>query len=238
MFAVMKTGGKQYRVQSGDVLRVEKLNAEAGDEIQFNDILMVGDTVGAPLVEGAGVKATVIDQIKGPKTINFVKRRRKHGSQRRKGHRQQLTLVRIGDILESGADKSGIRAAVSGRGIAFAVAGVAAAAGAAAAYAATRGNDSDTAKAAPKAKPSATEKEAPKAKSAKEASVTSGADDLKLLSGVGPALEKKLHAEGITTFAQIAAWTDAEVEEFGEKLSFKGRIEREGWIEQAKELSK
>ncbi|MCB5197943.1 50S ribosomal protein L21 [Loktanella sp. TSTF-M6] len=237
MFAVMKTGGKQYRVQSGDVLRVEKLNAEAGDEIQFNEVLMVGDTVGAPLVEGAGVKATVIDQIKGPKTINFVKRRRKHGSQRRKGHRQQLTLVRIGDILESGADKSGIRAAVSGRGIAFAIAGVAAAAGAAAAYAATRSDDK--AEAAPKkAKPSATEKAAPKAKTAKEASVTGGADDLKQLSGVGPALEKKLHAEGITTFAQIAAWTDEDVEKFGEALSFKGRIEREGWIEQAKELSK
>jgi len=63
MFAVLKTGGKQYRVQSGDVLRVEKLDAQAGDEIQFNEILMVGDSIGAPLVEGAGVKATVIDQI-------------------------------------------------------------------------------------------------------------------------------------------------------------------------------
>jgi len=134
MFAVLKTGGKQYRVQSGDVLRVEKLDAQAGDEIQFNEILMVGESIGAPLVEGAGVKATVIDQIKGPKTINFVKRRRKHGSQRKKGHRQQLTLVRIGDIMESGADKSGIRAALSGRGLAFATGAVAlAAAGAAAA---------------------------------------------------------------------------------------------------------
>ena len=232
MFAVLKTGGKQYRVQSGDVLRVEKLDAQAGDEIQFNDVLMVGDTIGAPLVEGAGVKATVIDQIKGPKTINFVKRRRKHGSQRKKGHRQQLTLVRIGDILESGAEKSGIRAAMSGRGMAFATGAVAlAAAGAAAAYAATRGDDTAEAKPAKAAKSTA----APKAAKAAPAA---GADDLKQLSGVGPALEKKLHAEGITTFAQIAAWTDADVEEFGEKLNFKGRIEREGWIEQAKELSK
>ena len=112
MFAVMKTGGKQYRVQSGDVLRVEKLAADAGDMVQFNEVLMVGSTVGVPMVVGAGVQAEVIDQIKGPKTINFVKRRRKHSSKRTKGHRQKLTLVRIKDILEKGAEKSGIKAAM------------------------------------------------------------------------------------------------------------------------------
>ena len=112
MFAVMKTGGKQYRVQSGDVLRVEKLAADAGEMIQFNEVLMVGSTVGAPMIAGAGVQAEVIDQIKGPKTINFVKRRRKHSSKRTKGHRQKLTLVRIKDILEKGADKSGVKAAI------------------------------------------------------------------------------------------------------------------------------
>ncbi|MCO4825907.1 MAG: 50S ribosomal protein L21, partial [Amylibacter sp.] len=115
MFAVLKTGGKQYKVQSGDVLRVEKLAAIAGQKIQFNDVLMLGGdtvTVGAPLVAGAGVQAEVIDQIKGVKTINFVKRRRKHSSKRTKGHRQKLTLVRITDILASGADKSGVDAAV------------------------------------------------------------------------------------------------------------------------------
>ena len=112
MFAVMKTGGKQYRVQSGDVLRVEKLAADAGDMIQFNEVLMVGSTVGGPMIEGAGVQAEVIDQIKGPKTINFVKRRRKHSSKRTKGHRQKLTLVRIKDILEKGAEKSGVKAAI------------------------------------------------------------------------------------------------------------------------------
>jgi large subunit ribosomal protein L21 len=63
------------------------------------------------------------------------------------------------------------------------------------------------------------------------------ADDLKKLSGVGPALEKKLIAAGVTTFAQIAAWTEADIAEFDEKLSFKGRIEREGWVEQAKKLA-
>jgi len=112
MFAVMKTGGKQYRVQPGDVLRVEKLAADAGEMIQFNEVLMVGSTVGAPMIAGAGVQAEVIDQIKGPKTINFVKRRRKHSSKRTKGHRQKLTLVRIKDILEKGAEKSGVKAAI------------------------------------------------------------------------------------------------------------------------------
>ena len=111
MFAVLKTGGKQYKVQAGDVLRVEKLDAAAGDKIQFNDILMVGATVGAPLVAGAAVQAEVIDQIKGEKTISYHKRRRKHSSQRTRGHRQHLTLVRITDVLEAGADASGFKAA-------------------------------------------------------------------------------------------------------------------------------
>jgi large subunit ribosomal protein L21 len=214
MFAVMKTGGKQYKVQSGDILRVEKLAADAGEKIQFNEILMLGGdnvTVGAPLVAGAAVQAEVVDQVKGEKVINFVKRRRKHSSKRTKGHRQKLTLVRVTEILASGADKSGVKAAVG----AGSVAGVAVAAAA------------PKKAAAPKAEKKA---EAPKAAAA-------GADDLKLLSGVGPALEKKLQEAGVTSFAQIAAWTDADVEEFGEKLSFKGRIEREGWIEQAKELA-
>ena len=115
MFAVMKTGGKQYRVQTGDVLRVEKLAAEAGEKIQFNDVLILGGetpVVGVPTVAGAAVQAEVIDQIRGEKVIHFVKRRRKHGSQRTKGHRQYLTLVRVTDILASGADASGIKAAI------------------------------------------------------------------------------------------------------------------------------
>ncbi len=114
MFAVLKTGGKQYKVKAGDVLRVEKLAANAGDKIQFNEILMLGGdtlTVGSPLVAGAAVQAEVIDQIKADKVIHFVKRRRKHSSQRTKGHRQQLTLVRVTEVLAKGADKSGIAAA-------------------------------------------------------------------------------------------------------------------------------
>jgi large subunit ribosomal protein L21 len=225
MFAVMKTGGKQYKVQSGDTLRVEKLAADAGEKVQFNEILMLGGekvVVGAPLVDGAAVQAEVVDQIKGEKVINFVKRRRKHSSKRTKGHRQQLTLLRVTDILDSGADKSGVKAAVGAgtlpRGLGEDK------------YTTNRAEQSDM-------KARVANDEA-KAKPAKEAGVAKGAaDDLKQLSGVGPALEKKLHEAGITSFAQIAAWTDADVEEFGEKLSFKGRIEREGWIEQAKELA-
>ena len=212
MFAVLKTGGKQYKVQSGDVLRVEKLAADAGEKVQFNEILMVGANVGSPLVAGAGVQAEVIDQIKGEKTINFVKRRRKHSSKRTKGHRQQLTLLRVTDILEKGADKSGVKAAIGAGSVS--VAAVAA------------------------AKPAKKAAAPKKAEAKKEAPAAAGADDLKELSGVGPALEKKLHANGVTTFAQIAAWGADDIAEFDEKLSFKGRIEREGWVDQAKALAK
>ena len=112
MFAVLKTGGKQYRVQQGDVLRVEKLSCEAGETIQFNEVLVVGDQIGAPFVAGAAVQATVIDQIKGEKVIHFVRRRRKHSSKRTKGHRQQLTLVRVTEILASGGEATGVKAAI------------------------------------------------------------------------------------------------------------------------------
>ncbi len=115
MFAVLKTGGKQYRVQTGDVLRVERLAADAGETVQFNDVLMLGGdapVIGAPLVAGAAVQATVIDQIKADKVIHFVKRRRKHSSQRTKGHRQKLTLVRVTEILASGAESTGVKAAI------------------------------------------------------------------------------------------------------------------------------
>ena len=220
MFAVLKTGGKQCRVQAGDVLRVEKLAAVAGEKVQFNEILMVGTTVGTPLVEGAAVQADVVDQIKGDKVINFVKRRRKHSSKRTKGHRQQLTLLRVTEILEKGADKSGVKAAIGAGSVA------------AVAVEATK-----------PAKKAAPQKEAaPKAEAPKEVpqaaapKAEAGADDLKQLSGVGPALEKKLLEAGVTTFAQIASWGEAEIAEFDEKLSFKGRIEREGWVEQAKAL--
>ncbi|MFN3953127.1 MAG: 50S ribosomal protein L21 [Pararhodobacter sp.] len=128
MFAVLKTGGKQYRVQAGDLLRVERLAADAGETVQFNEILMVGGdapVVGAPLVAGAAVQAEVIDQIKAEKVIHYVKRRRKHSSQRTKGHRQKLTLLRVTEILAAGGDATGVKAAI-GSGSAPAVAAEAA----------------------------------------------------------------------------------------------------------------
>ncbi|MCX7888580.1 MAG: 50S ribosomal protein L21 [Rhodobacteraceae bacterium] len=116
MFAVLKTGGKQYRVQAGDVLRVELIAADSGDKVQFNEVLMIGGdkpVVGSPLVRGAAVQAEVIEGlIKADKVITYHKRRRKHSSQRTRGHRQKLTLVRITDILASGAETSGVKAAV------------------------------------------------------------------------------------------------------------------------------
>ena len=105
MFAVVKTGGKQYRVAANDIITVEKLVAEQGATVSFDQVLMLGGdtvTVGVPLVAGASVTAEVLEQFKGEKTIAFVKRRRKHSSQRKRGHRQQLTRVKIIDILAGG----------------------------------------------------------------------------------------------------------------------------------------
>ena len=119
MYAIIETGGKQYKVQKNDVLAVEKLSAKGGDKVQFNAVLLTGGKevkVGDPLVKGAGVQATVIDQIKDKKVISFVKRRRKSSSKSKKGHRQQITLVKITDILESGADKTNVQEARSGKG--------------------------------------------------------------------------------------------------------------------------
>jgi large subunit ribosomal protein L21 len=116
MFAVLKTGGKQYKVQSGDVLRVEKLDGAAGDQIKFDQILMLGGdelTVGTPFIAGASVTAEVIDQIKADKVISYVKRRRKHSSQRTRGHRQQLTLLRVTEIAGKGGKVSAKKAAKS-----------------------------------------------------------------------------------------------------------------------------
>jgi large subunit ribosomal protein L21 len=222
MFAVLKTGGKQYKVQSGDMLRVEKLAADAGETIQFNEILMLGGdapVIGAPLVADAAVQAEVIDQVKADKVINFVKRRRKHSSQRTKGHRQKLTLVRVTEILNSGADKSGVKAALGAGSVsASAVAAVV-----------------EPASKAKTAKPAVAKATKAKLAAPKDDKAAAGGD-LKKLSGVGPALEKKLIAAGVTSLEQVAAWTEADVSKIDEELSFKGRIEREGWIAQAKEL--
>ena len=245
MFAVVKTGGKQYKVQTGDILRVERLAANAGDKIQFNQILMLGGdktVVGSPLVAGAAVQADVIDQIKGEKTIKFVKRRRKHSSKRTHGHRQYLTLVRVTDILATGADKSKVQEAVGSGSVEFKfVESVKPKKSADLKTKAEKSPKKPVKKEAKPVKEVKPEKEAKAKKSApaKEKKVTTTvSDDLKQLSGVGPALEKKLHAAGVKSFEQIAAWSVKDVEAINEKISSKGRVEKEGWIDQAKEKLK
>jgi large subunit ribosomal protein L21 len=206
MYAVIRTGGKQYRVAKDDVIRVEKIAGAAGDPVAFADVLAVtgaGEPAfGTPLVEGATVTGEVVEQGRAKKIIVFKKKRRK-GYRRTHGHRQDVTVVRITDILTGGAK--------------------------------------------PKAKPAA--KPAPAnadpAARAETATVPAGtdaaaakADDLKKISGLGPVLQKKLNGLGVTTFAQIAAWTEADIERVDAELNFKGRITREDWVGQAKALAK
>jgi large subunit ribosomal protein L21 len=108
MFAVFKTGGKQYRVAAEDVLKIEKVKGEPGEIVEFGEVLVVGGdnvTLGAPIVAGATVAAEVLDQARGPKIIAFKKRRRKN-SRRKRGHRQEFTLLRITEILTDGKKPS------------------------------------------------------------------------------------------------------------------------------------
>jgi large subunit ribosomal protein L21 len=105
MYAVIRTGGKQYKVAPQDVLKIEKIEGAAGEAVQFADVLMVGGegepTFGAPLVSGATVAAEVVEQTRGPKVIIFKKKRRQN-YRRKRGHRQDLTTVRILEILTGG----------------------------------------------------------------------------------------------------------------------------------------
>ena len=102
MYAVIKTGGKQYRVAKDDIIKIEKLEGAAGATLEFSEVLMVGEgssvKVGAPTVAGAKVTAELVEQTRGPKVIAFKKRRRKN-SRRKRGHRQDLTKVRITGIV-------------------------------------------------------------------------------------------------------------------------------------------
>ena len=108
MFAVIKTGGHQYRVAEDDVIRVGKLNGNVGEIVQIKDVMLVGGDkpqLGTPMVSGASVAVEVIEQSRGPKVIAFKKRRRKN-SRRKRGHRQDFTLVRISEILTDGEEPS------------------------------------------------------------------------------------------------------------------------------------
>ena len=274
MYAVLKTGGKQYRVQPGDTLRVEKLEAEEGTTVRFDQVLMIGggtDTaIGSPVLDGAAVEAEVLAQIKGEKVISFVRRRRKHSSKRTRGHRQRLTVLRVtgiqppgGEMVEAQAEdavavagdrvedagaepaevtvEDGGRASVPGGIVeAESVSGTAAPSDAVA---------ETVADAEPGAAPA--DDEAPaldaiaddaEAREAGEAPALLDAprgepDDLTRLSGVGPKLSETLNGIGVYHFDQIAEWGEAEIAYMDARLRFKGRIQREGWIEQAKALA-
>jgi large subunit ribosomal protein L21 len=117
MYAVIRTGGKQYRVAKNDVIKIERLPGEAGQTVEFDEVLMVGGEqplVGTPLVPGAKVLGTLLEQTRGPKIIVFKKKRRKN-YKRRTGHRQDISVVRVTEIArpdaaggdEHGAQESG-----------------------------------------------------------------------------------------------------------------------------------
>ena len=105
MFAVIKTGGKQYKVSAGDILKIEKLTSDAGDQIEFQDVCMLGDDkiskIGMPILKEILVKGTVLEQKRDDKIIIFKKKRRQ-GYDRKNGHRQHLTVVHIDEIIDAG----------------------------------------------------------------------------------------------------------------------------------------
>ncbi len=213
MFAVIKTGGKQYKVAPEDVITVEKLKAEAGEIVEISDVLMVGGDgapqVGAPLVDGATVTAEVVEQTRSDKIIVFKKKRRKN-YRRTHGHRQYQTVLRITEILTGGKKPSK--------------------------KAAAKKPEPKAAEEAPKAEEKKAEAKAEEKKTEAKPAKVAASDDLKQISGVGPALEKKLHDLGITSLQQVADFTPEQIAEVDEKLNFKGRIERDDWIGQAKTL--
>jgi len=157
MYAVIRTGGKQYKVAKNDVISVERLTGAPGEILEFNDVLMLGDgtavTVGAPLVAGACVGAAVLEQAKGEKILIFKKNRR-HNYRRKNGHRQNLTVLRITEILTDGKkpDKTPIVAEAK----------------------APAGEKKAGAKKAAAKKPAAAKAAAPKAAAAKKADAKSG----------------------------------------------------------------
>ena len=208
MFAVIKTGGKQYRVAADDLLKVERIEAETGQIVELTEVLMVGDgdkaEIGAPLVDGAMVTAEVVEQGRAKKVITFKKRRRQN-SRRTKGHRQHLTTLRIAEILTGGAKPSKKAAAPK--------------------------------KAEAKAEPK-TEAKAEAAAAAPLFTAPAGdADKLTDIKGIGPVAEKQLNEQGITTFAQIAALSDADVAKIDEAMPFSAD-QISDWREQAKALAK
>ena len=190
MFAVIKTGGKQYRVAANDVITIEKLEAETGASVEFTEVLMVGEgagaAIGAPFVDGAMVVAEVVEHGRARKVIAFKKRRRQN-SKRKRGHRQHQTVVRITDILTGGA-KPSKKAAAKKDDAPKAEAAAPAAAASAAAPLFT----------APAGEP----------------------DDLTKIKGIGPVAKRQLAEQGITQFAQVAALSDEDITRIDEAMPF------------------
>ncbi len=244
-FAVIKTGGKQYKVAANDVVKIEKIAGSPGEVVTFDQVLMVGEgdavTIGAPLVEGALVAGHFVSTDK-QRTVLIVKKHRRQHFDRRNGHRQLLSTVRITEILTGGGKPTTKPDEIL---VARAAARAEAANTATVTSAKKAAPEQKTAKPArkvAKADVVETEAEAPAAKKApaKKAAAkkapAEAVDDLKLIGGVGPAIEKKLHEAGVTSLKEVAAWTAEDIASFDEKLAFHGRIEREDWVGQAKDL--
>ncbi|UVK39959.1 50S ribosomal protein L21 [Mesorhizobium sp. AR10] len=233
MFAVIKTGGKQYRVAANDLLKIEKVEAQVGDIVEIGHVLAHGEgenvTFGAPFVDGAMVTAEVVEQGKNRTVIAFKKRRRQN-SRRKIGHRQLLTTVRIAEILLAGA-KPTKKAAVKAE--AKAKAEVAPEAKAEAAPKEAKAKKEAKAEAAPKAEAKAAEAvAAPLFKAPK-----GEPDDLTVIKGIGPVAAKDLAEQGIITFAQLAKLSDKDVAKIDEHMPFSAEQIKD-WREQAKELAK
>lgn len=224
MFAVIKTGGKQYRVAAGDEIRIEKLDGAPGDTLALGDVLMLGSdagvTVGSPLVDGAQVIGELLDTNRARKVLVFKKRRRQN-YRRTKGHRQWGSVVRIAEIVAPGETaKTKLKSTTAAPKTAEA----------------PKAKTEAKAKAAPKTA-AASKTEAPK-KAAPKAAAKAGNDDLTKLDGVGPAFAKKLNEAGVTSFAQVAAWTEADLDSLNETVSgVKAKAEANNWIEAAKALA-
>lgn len=229
MFAVIKTGGKQYRVAANDLLKIEKVEANVGDIVEIGHVLAHGEgenvTFGAPFVNGALVTAEVVEQGKNRTVIAFKKRRRQN-SRRKIGHRQLLTTVRIAEILLDGAKPTKTAAVKAPKKEAKAE--VAAEAKAEAAPKEAKAKK----EAAPKAEVTAETAAAPLFKAPK-----GEPDDLTVIKGIGPVAAKDLAEQGIITFAQLAKLTDKDVAKIDEHMPFSADQIKD-WREQAKDLAK
>ncbi|MCF6115643.1 MAG: 50S ribosomal protein L21 [Mesorhizobium sp.] len=233
MFAVIKTGGKQYRVAANDLLKIEKVEGQVGDIVEIGHVLAHGEgenvTFGAPFVDGALVTAEVVEQGKNRTVIAFKKRRRQN-SRRKIGHRQLLTTVRIAEILLGGA-KPTKKAAAKAEAKTEAKAEVAAKAETKA-EAAPKTEAKTEAEAAPKKEAKASETAAPLFKAPK-----GEPDDLTVIKGIGPVAAGQLNEQGITTFAQIAKLSDKDIAKIDEHMPF-STDQIMDWREQAKDLAK